>query len=107
MRPFKRVCDLAADTQCFFERQSAADALVERWPIHQFHDQVVGTDIVQRADVWMIERSDGPPLALKTLAESLGRYFDRSLALEAWIARTIDLAHPALTDQIENLVRAK
>ena len=34
-------------------------------------------------------------------------YFDRHLALEAWIARTIDLAHSSLTDEIENLVRAE
>ena len=73
MRRFKRVGDLTGNTQCFFKLKGASDKVGERLPVHQFHDQVVGTDIVQRADVWMIEGGDGARLALETLAEWLGR----------------------------------
>ena len=61
-------------------------------------------DIVDAADVGMVECGDGARLALETsprvgIARDLGRKdFDRHGAIEPRVARAIDLAHAALAD---------
>src|SRR5215471_256628 len=80
---------------------------------HEILDAVLTADVVQRADVRMIEARDRFRLALEPLLEIevardvIGQDFDRDGALEARVACTVDLAHAAGADQRENLVGAE
>jgi hypothetical protein len=44
----------------------------QRLAFDELHDEIVGTDVVQRADVGMIERRDRARFALEALGEPLG-----------------------------------
>jgi hypothetical protein len=61
-------------------------------------------DVVERADVGMVEVGDGAGLALEAGADlragrEVGRqHLDCDIAAQAGIAGPIDLAHPARTD---------
>jgi hypothetical protein len=71
------------------------------------HDDVVGADIVDLADVGMIQSGDGAGLALKSLAEFLSGSFDGNEAVEAPIASLPHFAHPTSADGGEDFVWAK
>jgi hypothetical protein len=88
----------------------------QRFALHVLHHQEVGVagaaDVVQRADVRVIERGDRACLALEALAQlgrgrEMGRkHLDRHVAPEARIAGAVDLAHAAGAERAEDLVRA-
>ena len=67
-----RVSDLRAvlqheaDRKCAFLQPGG-----ESFALHQLHHEVIGTDIVERADVRMIQCGDGARLALEACAELL------------------------------------
>ena len=49
--------DLARDLDRFFERdRSLFDAFGQRRALNQLHDEIIGADVVERADVRMVER---------------------------------------------------
>src|SRR2546427_4990212 len=64
-------------------------------------------------DAWMVERCDGPCLMLKARAaigighRSVGKNFERNVALEPSVARAIDLAHATAAEQRQNFVSAE
>jgi hypothetical protein len=68
------------------------------------------TDIMQRADVRMVQRGDAAGLALEALAQrwvtaDMGRQdFDGHRAIEPCISRAIDLAHAARAERRQNFV---
>jgi hypothetical protein len=106
MGAIERVADLDAELQNFAERQRAAyEAIRERLALEQLHDQkvvsVVLPDVVEGTDVRMVQLRDRSRLALETdaqlfVAGEFGRKdLDRDAAIEARIARAIDLAHSA------------
>lgn len=75
-------------------------------PLDHFHDEVVGADIVERADVGVIEGGDGSGFAFEALAEiGLGE-LDGDFAVEACVAGFVDNAHAAFADGGEDLVGA-
>ncbi len=61
----------------------------------------------------MVQRGDRPRFTLKPLARELGagearrQHLDGDLAVEAAVARAIDLAHTAGADGGDDLVRAE
>jgi hypothetical protein len=64
--------NLARDTQCLIERKRAFfDSIRESRPFNQFHHEIVRPDIEESADVWMIQRGNGPSLALEAIGELL------------------------------------
>src|SRR5689334_13324284 len=87
---------------CFIERQRTS----ERLAVDVLHDEVVGSDIVKRADTRMIQRRNGARLTLKALAELRRRNLDRDSPPEPGVARFPDLAHAARTDGRQDLVRS-
>ena len=102
----ERVGDLDGVRQRAVERQRALlEAIGERLAFQILQYQISGpilmAHVVQRADVWMIQRGDGMGLAVKAFAElwvtrELRRQdLDRDRAVEARIAGFVDLAHPA------------
>ena len=106
-RPQRRG-DLRRDGKSFVDRhRRAAQAFRQRLAVDQLHDQVVGADVVERADVRMVQRGDRPRFAREPIAELFGRDLDRDVASEPRIARAIHLAHAARTNALDNLVRAQ
>jgi hypothetical protein len=83
----------------------AGQTVCERLPHEILHDEIVGsilvTDVMEGADVRMIERRDGAGFMFESRAElrvgceGLREHFDCDRALEARIARLIHLSHPA------------
>ena len=71
------------------------------------------TDVVQRADVRMIQRRDGTRFTVEAVAQlRIGRElrrqnFDRDGAIEARVARPIDFAHAARANERDNFIDAK
>ena len=78
----------------------------DRRPFDVFEHQIIRTDVVELADVGMVERGNSSRLAYKALAESLVRDLDRHDAIEPCVAGTIHLAHAADADRSSNLIRA-
>ena len=73
VRRFERLGDLPRDRQRFVERdRPPRDAIGQRRTVDQLHHEIVGPDVVQRADVRVVERGDGAGLALETVAETFG-----------------------------------
>ena len=70
-------------------------------------------NIVQRANMGMIQARDDARLTFETLApcgivcEMLGEDFDRNGAIEARILGFVDLAHPAGAEWRQALVRTE
>ena len=89
----------------------------QRLALEILHDQVgralVFADVVQRADVRMIERGDCARFAVEALAELWiarelrAENLDRDGSVEPRIARPINFAHPARAEGSLNLVRAE
>ena len=97
------LADLCGIPQGIVRRERAP----QRLAVDQLHDQVIGADVVQRADVGMIQRGDGAGFALEALSETLHRNFDGNVAVQAGIASPVHLAHPALADGPEDFVGAE
>jgi hypothetical protein len=71
------------------------------------HDEVIRSDIIEMADVGVVERGDGAGFLGEALGElSIGN-FDRDIAAKAIVVGTIDLAHAALAHQRKDLVGAE
>ena len=108
VRVIERINDLSRDGRRLVELQRPrSDLLCQRRPFHELHDEVVVTDVVQRADVGMIERGDDPCFAGETLAESFRRDLDGDLTRQARILRPVHLPHATHADLRGNLVGAE
>ena len=108
VRGGQRIDDLHRITQGLIERQRTSfDDLRERLALDVLHHQVIRADIVQRADVGMIERGDGARLALEAIVELARGNLDRDGPVEARVGAEVHLAHAALADHRQNLVVTK
>ncbi len=117
MRAVERRGDLGGVPQRVFQWQGAlGEPRLERLPLDILHHQILrrlpgarrrdqGADVVQRANVWMVQRGHGPRFAFEPLARlRVVRHvrwqdLDRHRAVQAGITRAIDLAHAAGTEQ--------
>ena len=79
-------------------RGRGGDDLSQRRARDELHDEVVGPDVVERADVRVVERGNRARFALESLAEFGRRNLDRDVAAETGVASPIDLAHSACPD---------
>ena len=61
VRRVQSVGDLARQPHGFVSSHRTADRL----PLEILEDEVIGSDVVDLANVWMVERGDGARLALK------------------------------------------
>ena len=59
------------DLSCVAERGVERQRALRRLSVHELHHEVVGTDVVQRADVGVVQRRDGPRFAFESIAEVL------------------------------------
>jgi hypothetical protein len=102
VRLLERIGDLACDAQCVVERQRPLESL----PFDVLHHEIMGPDVVQRADIGMVERRYSPRLALEPIAELLGRDLDRHFPIETCIVGAIHLPHATDANLGGDLVRA-
>ena len=71
------------------------------------------SNVVQRANVWMRERSDSlgfslePVTELRVIGDQRRENLDRDGAIEADVARLVHLAHAAGTERSEDFVRTE
>ena len=95
--------------------RALAQPLLERFALEELHDDerllLRGfADVVDGADVRVVQRGDRPCFTLKPLACQVGageprrQHLDGDLAVEARVARAIDLAHAAGADGGDDLV---
>ena len=103
VRRGKSIGHLHRDVQQLARRVDGRD----RCPVHQFHDQVVRSDVIELADIGVIERGDRAGFVLEPFAEQLLRHLDSDGATEARIAGLVHLAHPADTEHGDDLVGTK
>jgi hypothetical protein len=98
--------------------RSALQPLLQRFPLQQLHDEehaaVAGlADVEYRADVRVRQRRNraGFPLqalpGLRRSGEMRGEHLDGDVPVKTRVARGVDLAHPAGTQDSENLVRTE
>jgi hypothetical protein len=95
VRRVQRVGDLARQPHRFILRHRAA----ERFPLEILEDQVIGSDVVDLANVWMVDRGDGSRFALKPAYVGREHPLDRYRTIQTFIVRLVDLAHTARADQ--------
>ncbi len=89
-----------------------AERTVQRGALHVLEHQIAGADIVDLADVRMIQRRNCPRLlleaadAIRVGGKRLGENLDRHVATKTRVARAIHLAHAAGADQRDDFIRA-
>jgi len=96
----ERIANLHGVAQRLLEREWTA----ELSPLDKFHDQVAGADIVDLADVRMIQGGDGFGFALKARRELGGGDFYSHVAIQPRIMRAIHLAHPARAERRDDFI---
>jgi hypothetical protein len=87
MRFLECIRDLPCNAQRLVERQRSLEILA----LDTLHDEVVRADVVQRADVGMIQRRHGARLALEAIAELFGGNLDGDFAVQPRVVGTVDL----------------
>src|SRR5262249_17395927 len=107
----ERLGDLRAVLENVGERKGTTPQPIgERLPLEQLHDQVVVADVVERADVRMIELRDGLRLALeahfelRVLRELGGKDLDGHAATEPRVAPFPHLAHSSRADARDDFI---
>ena len=107
VRRLQRAGDLRGVTDRVVQRQGpvAAQPVVERLALDVLHDEVAHAvllaDVVERADVGVVQAGDRLPLAHEPALEVvvgrhvLGKDLDGDGAVEAGVARPVYLTHPA------------
>ena len=107
-----------ADLQRLLERERAfLEPCGQRLALEMRHDQIMraidAADIVDAADVGMIQGRDGASLALEAgtqigIASNLTRQdLDGNRSIEACVAGSVNLAHAAGPEGGDNLIRAE
>jgi hypothetical protein len=118
VRRIERGRDLPADAKHLVHRQPPLHkAIGERLPLDHLHHEVMRAalvpDVVERADVRMVQRRDRlrlalePRLELRVRRKVARQNLDRDLALEPRVLRAPDLTHTACADGRDDLVRAE
>ena len=115
VRRLEPLGDLAADVEGFVDgKRPARESLRQRLAFDELQDQealALGLfQAVDRGDVRVIERCQqlrfalepGEPLGIRR--EGFGQHFDGHLAVEPKVLGTVDFAHPARTELLDDLV---
>ena len=77
----------------------------QRLSVDELHDQVVRPDVVERADVGVVERRNGAHFALEAVGEGVLCALDRHGTIQPGVGPPIDLTHPAAAEKRHDLVR--
>jgi hypothetical protein len=71
----------------------------------ELHDEVVRTDVMDRANARMIEGRNAARFACEAVTELAGGELERDHPVEPRIARRPDFTHPAGADALDELIR--
>ena len=97
---FQRTGDLEGQFGHFLRRQGAAE-----WPAFDvLHHQVIRADVVDLANVWMIQCGDRARLLLESCAMLVLEALDRDNAIEPCVARLPHLAHAPCAEKLQDRV---
>ena len=118
MRFIQCIRDVRTQLEHLLQRQRPLlQTLGQRFALDALHHQVVDsvlmTDVMQHANVWMIQVRDGFRFALEPLlAYGIGRKLrgqnlDGDTAFQSRITRAVYLTHSARTERRHNFVWAK
>ena len=110
MRGVESTGNLDGDAEGFFDGQRPfAEACFEGFPFEVFHDEEVGgvfaPDVVEGADMGVIETGDGAGFALEALGEADAANFDGDGSFEAGVAGFVDFAHASCAEHGDDFVR--
>ncbi len=105
MRGAQGLEHLPRDPEAALHGQRTPEPLSQGLAVNQLHHQVVGADVVHRADIGMIQRGDGAHFAVESFAEALRGHFDRDVTTQPGIERLVDLTHTARAQEAMDLVR--
>ena len=118
VRLVERIADLARDGQRFRDGDwSAADASRQRLAFqmleHEEERALIVADVVQRADVRMVQAADRARFALESIAERrvagklLGQDLDRHQPIQARVDSAIHFAHATRADGRIDAIRTQ
>ena len=80
VRRVQGVGNLARQPHGFVSSHRTAD----RFPLEILEDEVIGSDVVDLANVWMVDRGNGARLALKSARIVGNQPLDRDRAIQAF-----------------------
>ena len=89
VRSFERVHDVDGGAEGLLERQGTADGS----SVEVLHHQVVRTDVVEDADMWMAQRRDSARFLEKTRGVTAVERLDGHGPAQAGVESFVDLAH--------------
>ena len=98
------ICEAYSERRVHGERP-AFQPCRHRFALHQFHHQVVRANVVERADVGVVQRGNRARLALETGAELLVSGLDGDGAAQSRVDRPKDFAHAAFAELAFDAVR--
>ena len=114
MRGLQRLGDLIRNGQRLPPRNgSTCDPFCQRRAFHQFHDYVIRSNVVERADVRVIQRSHRPRLTLEApprlrfMRHMFRQHLDGYVSTEARIVGTVHHAHASRSQNTGDAVRTK
>ncbi len=117
VRGIKSIGNLNAVPNRVIEGQrTSPDPLGHGLPLEQFHHQVIdafmAANVVQSADVCVVQARDGlgfavePLPATRIVRQALKQDLDCDHAIQAQVAGAVHLTHPAGAEQTDNLIPA-
>ena len=77
---------------------------IQRRALNKLHYQIIGADIVELADVRMIQRGHRARFALEPFRKLLAGNLDGDRAVEARVARLVHFPHAARANEREDLI---
>ncbi len=95
--------DLTGAGDGFGDRQRA----FHWFAVDQLHDEIIGPDVVELADIRVVEGGNGASFAFEAFGESFGHDFDGDGAIETGVAGFVHLAHAAGADERDDFVRSQ
>src|ERR1019366_2988406 len=88
-------------------QRSAREPVMERLAFKQLHHEVVGANVVQRANVRMVQGRCRVHLSGEAIAETLGGNLDCHVAPHPRIVGAVHFAHAARADGRDDFIRTK
>ena len=71
----------------------------------QFHDQIVGADVVDRANVRVVERRERTAFEFEPSCQALWHDLDCDQAIQPCVSGSVDLAHPSCPERGLDFIR--
>jgi hypothetical protein len=103
----KSFADLYAIGNRLVHRQGTGDLLSVDVLHHEVAAAVVLTDVVQGADIWMVQCRDRARFPLEPLGEGPLDRLDRYVAIEPSVVGAIHVAHSSGASRLRDFVRSE